>query len=250
VCFFVAKDRRRTGLTVKLIQEAVGHAGRKGARIVEDIPWSRQGPTCRCLCLHGARFGVREGRIHRGGAAIPPTRRVRKRFPPPIREELAQADGAAAGCRASHRLRELHVAHPSSKVVRSTRSFPRIALMNSCSTAIRCAPSGDCNLRQSGVSSPRAENSLFRAVNPQRAVGSVQPRLHGGRGQPGDRAHLHAEAAALFHLARTSTWSGTSTRTGAPVAESLRESGEGPGQGPNKARVTDPPGAHSYQIPG
>jgi GNAT superfamily N-acetyltransferase len=38
VCFFVAKDRRRTGLTERLIREAVRYAGHNGARVVEGYP--------------------------------------------------------------------------------------------------------------------------------------------------------------------------------------------------------------------
>jgi GNAT superfamily N-acetyltransferase len=38
VCFFVARDYRRQGLTVKLIKAAVSHAKKNGARIVEGYP--------------------------------------------------------------------------------------------------------------------------------------------------------------------------------------------------------------------
>jgi GNAT superfamily N-acetyltransferase len=38
VCFFVARDRRRKGLTRKLIAAAVSYAGRQGARVVEAYP--------------------------------------------------------------------------------------------------------------------------------------------------------------------------------------------------------------------
>ena len=38
VCFFVARDMRRTGVTGKLIAEAVRYAKSKGARIVEAYP--------------------------------------------------------------------------------------------------------------------------------------------------------------------------------------------------------------------
>jgi GNAT superfamily N-acetyltransferase len=38
VCFFIARDMRRTGVTRKLIDEAVRHAKKKGARIVEAYP--------------------------------------------------------------------------------------------------------------------------------------------------------------------------------------------------------------------
>ena len=37
-CFFIAKDRRHRGLTVKLLDAACAHAKRKGARIVEGYP--------------------------------------------------------------------------------------------------------------------------------------------------------------------------------------------------------------------
>jgi GNAT superfamily N-acetyltransferase len=40
VCFFVAKDVRRSGVTGKLIQAAVSYARKKGARIVEAYPVS------------------------------------------------------------------------------------------------------------------------------------------------------------------------------------------------------------------
>jgi GNAT superfamily N-acetyltransferase len=38
VCFFVARDHRRQGLTRRLIAAAVAHAARRGARIVEAYP--------------------------------------------------------------------------------------------------------------------------------------------------------------------------------------------------------------------
>lgn len=38
VCFFVAKDYRRKGMTVKFLKAAVEYARRKGARIVEGYP--------------------------------------------------------------------------------------------------------------------------------------------------------------------------------------------------------------------
>jgi GNAT superfamily N-acetyltransferase len=38
VCFFVAKDRRHSGLTEKLLDAAVRHAKGRGARIVEGYP--------------------------------------------------------------------------------------------------------------------------------------------------------------------------------------------------------------------
>ena len=38
VCFFVARDMRRTGVTGKLIEAAVAWARKKGARIVEAYP--------------------------------------------------------------------------------------------------------------------------------------------------------------------------------------------------------------------
>lgn len=38
VCFFVARDARRRGLTHRLITAAVSHARKKGARIVEAYP--------------------------------------------------------------------------------------------------------------------------------------------------------------------------------------------------------------------
>jgi GNAT superfamily N-acetyltransferase len=38
VCFFVARDMRHTGVTRKLIDEAVRHAKKRGARIVEAYP--------------------------------------------------------------------------------------------------------------------------------------------------------------------------------------------------------------------
>ena len=40
VCFFVAKDCRRRGITEKLIKAAVSYARRKGAAIVEAYPVS------------------------------------------------------------------------------------------------------------------------------------------------------------------------------------------------------------------
>jgi GNAT superfamily N-acetyltransferase len=38
VCFFVAKDRRHTGVTEKLLEAAVRFARRNGARIIEGYP--------------------------------------------------------------------------------------------------------------------------------------------------------------------------------------------------------------------
>jgi GNAT superfamily N-acetyltransferase len=38
VCFFVARDARRGGVTAALIQAAVRHAAENGARIVEGYP--------------------------------------------------------------------------------------------------------------------------------------------------------------------------------------------------------------------
>jgi GNAT superfamily N-acetyltransferase len=38
VCFFIARRQRRLGLTVKLLQAAIEHARRNGARIVEGYP--------------------------------------------------------------------------------------------------------------------------------------------------------------------------------------------------------------------
>jgi molybdopterin converting factor subunit 1 len=38
VCFFVARPRRRRGLTVRMLKEAVRYAGRNGARILEGYP--------------------------------------------------------------------------------------------------------------------------------------------------------------------------------------------------------------------
>ena len=38
VCFFVAKEFRRRGVTTELLKAAVEHAGRRGARIVEGYP--------------------------------------------------------------------------------------------------------------------------------------------------------------------------------------------------------------------
>jgi GNAT superfamily N-acetyltransferase len=38
VCFFIARDRRRSGLTGKLMREAVRYARGKGAKIVEAYP--------------------------------------------------------------------------------------------------------------------------------------------------------------------------------------------------------------------
>ncbi len=38
VCFYVAKDRRHSGLTGKLLDAAVRYAGSRGARIVEGYP--------------------------------------------------------------------------------------------------------------------------------------------------------------------------------------------------------------------
>ena len=39
VCFFVARRHRRTGMTGKLIQAAIRHARKKGAKIIEAYPW-------------------------------------------------------------------------------------------------------------------------------------------------------------------------------------------------------------------
>ena len=38
VCFFVARGRRRTGLTVQLLTAAIDYAGSQGARLVEGYP--------------------------------------------------------------------------------------------------------------------------------------------------------------------------------------------------------------------
>lgn len=43
VCFFVARTHRRRGLTVKLLEAAVAHAAKKGARIVEGYPVEPRG---------------------------------------------------------------------------------------------------------------------------------------------------------------------------------------------------------------
>lgn len=42
-CFLIHRDHRRTGLSVRLLEEAVAHAQRHGARVVEGYPATTRG---------------------------------------------------------------------------------------------------------------------------------------------------------------------------------------------------------------
>ncbi len=54
VCFFVAREARRTGVTVGLLAEAVRHVKRKGGRVVEGYPVEpKSGSTPDTFAWHG-----------------------------------------------------------------------------------------------------------------------------------------------------------------------------------------------------
>jgi GNAT superfamily N-acetyltransferase len=56
VCFFVAKDHRRSGLTVKLLEAAVDYARSKGATMLEGYPTEpKEGGEIDIFVYHGLR---------------------------------------------------------------------------------------------------------------------------------------------------------------------------------------------------
>ncbi len=70
VCFFVARDHRRKGLTRKLVAAAVSYArtpGRAGRRGLPDR--CRRRPAG-CVRLHRPPLGLRGERLHRGRAEV------------------------------------------------------------------------------------------------------------------------------------------------------------------------------------
>ena len=61
VCFFVVRSHRRRGLTVKLLEAAVAHAAKKGAKIVEGYPVEpKSGKTADVFAFTGLASAYRK----------------------------------------------------------------------------------------------------------------------------------------------------------------------------------------------
>lgn len=64
-CFFVAKEWRRRGLSVKLLKAAVAFAGKRGAKIVEGYPQEPPDEAARGIRLDRPGLGLPQSRLHR-----------------------------------------------------------------------------------------------------------------------------------------------------------------------------------------
>jgi GNAT superfamily N-acetyltransferase len=90
VCFFIARDKRHTGVTRKLIDEAVRYAKKKGARIVEAYPIEPgAGGTADAFAYTGIASTFRAAGFAEA-ARRSPRRAVYRRF---VHGHKASADG-------------------------------------------------------------------------------------------------------------------------------------------------------------
>jgi len=63
-CFYVARDRRRTGISVRLLESAVQYACRRGAKIVEGYPLDIPKPQPDVFVWTGLASAFRKAGFH------------------------------------------------------------------------------------------------------------------------------------------------------------------------------------------
>jgi len=85
VCFFILPRFRRQGLSTKLVEAAVAHARRRGARVVEAYPVDPRGDYPPAFAWTGLAASFRQARFEEAARRSPTRPIMRRRIGGPAR---------------------------------------------------------------------------------------------------------------------------------------------------------------------
>ncbi len=134
VCFFIARDARNQGLTVKLLRAAVRYAAVHGARIVEGYPVEVKGRTAAAFAWTGFASAFRAAGFREVDRRSPTRPIMRKVVKTGAKLRIAALAKSAAGSAAPARARKPAA---RAKTVRKAATRPRKATARASKTAAR-----------------------------------------------------------------------------------------------------------------